>query len=222
MKPVCGKNGKTYNNECLAKCAGVLVNSHKACSTNTEAMSVWQAFKNVKAEWLNKWQKNWDAGARNPTYGVTTKITVSNTKTEYAFKFANKCVANIVFEISSKAFVLVGAKCPTTECVDSTELPGLLVSTLKTTPKFVTFLFSVTLHIMCSHTPFAHVLQCISHVSTYNCHICSCASVYKTVVGDYGFKCDQSLVELINLDVTRWHNTAVQRARKSKKRHVAQ
>lgn len=33
MKPVCGKDGKTYGNACQAKCAGVTVVSQSACKS---------------------------------------------------------------------------------------------------------------------------------------------------------------------------------------------
>merc|ERR1711915_1018897 len=32
-QPVCGRNGKTYNNACLARCAGVKIKSSGKCPT---------------------------------------------------------------------------------------------------------------------------------------------------------------------------------------------
>ena len=136
---MCGKNGKTYQNECLAKCAKVEINSQKACPANTEAMAVWQKFKKAKSEWINTWQKSWDASARNPIFGQTSKAATSNTKTAYKFEFANKCVAHIVYDSSTSSTELGSASCPSDKCSDAKEISGPLVSLLKIPPKCVTY-----------------------------------------------------------------------------------
>ena len=139
-KPVCGKDDKTYQNECLAQCVNVKIKKHQACPNNSEAMTVWQVFSKASSELVTKWQKNWDADDRTPVYSATTKSTIGATKTLYKFEFPNKCAITIVYDASKGSLEFGSKKCPTDKCADATKLPAAVVSKLKTPPKLATVL----------------------------------------------------------------------------------
>ena len=144
-KPVCGKDGKTYSNECVAKCAQVGIQMHTACTVNTEAVEVWSAALDYN-DVISKWQQSWKADNRKPLYNLTQKKADLST-THYTFKFANKCSAVVLLsntESKAKLVSSVSVSCAKTdECVDNeakakeiaeaSPVIKLLLSTLKVT-----------------------------------------------------------------------------------------
>merc|ERR1712032_1167685 len=85
-KPVCGKDGKTYPNACMAKCAKVAIKEHKACAQNMEAARVFSTFLKGNSKWMSDFQKSWKCGSKMPI--TTTKKTVGTTKAAYASSLA--------------------------------------------------------------------------------------------------------------------------------------
>ena len=143
MKPVCGKDGKTYPNECLAKCAKVEVKSHQACTANTEVIAIWQAVIKAESQRIGTWQKQWQTTDRKPVYTATTKTIIGTAKIAYKFSFSNKCVASIFYDTSKSSATFGSGSCPTDKCVDDAQLSGLLVTKLKIAPKLVTVLMQL-------------------------------------------------------------------------------
>ena len=121
----------------MAKCAKVEVKSYQACTTNTEAMEIWQAVIKAESKQVDAWQKDWQSTDRKPVYSATTKNVMTTTKIAYKFSFPNKCVATIVFDTAKSSPTFGSGKCPTEKCVDDAQLSGPLVAKLKISPKLV-------------------------------------------------------------------------------------
>merc|ERR1711939_766069 len=122
MKPVCGKDGKTYPNECVAKCAKVAIKEHKACAKNMEAAKVWATFVKGNSKWVSDWQKGWKTGKGGSKPVSTTKKTISTTKNEYTFMFKNGCAVTVVYDTKKNSAKRTSSKCSTDKCVDNTSM----------------------------------------------------------------------------------------------------
>merc|ERR1712139_118004 len=123
MKPVCGKDGKTYPNGCLAKCAKVAVKEHKACSQNMESAKVWAAFVKGNGKWVSDFQKGWKTGkGGSPKPVKATKKTLSTTKNAYTFMFKNGCAVTVVYDTSNYSAKRLSSKCSNNKCVDNVSM----------------------------------------------------------------------------------------------------
>merc|ERR1712222_22388 len=128
-KPVCGKDGKTYPNACMAKCAKVAIKEHKACAQNMEAARVFSTFLKGNSKWMSDFQKSWKCGSKMPI--ATTKKTVGTTKAAYAFKFSNGCAVTVVYDISKNSAKRESSKCSTGKCVDDISTLSKYLAQLK-------------------------------------------------------------------------------------------
>merc|ERR1712032_973853 len=119
-KPVCGKDGKTYPNSCIAKCKKVAIKEHKACAQNMEAARVFSTFLKGNSKWMSDFQKSWKCGSKMPI--ATTKKTVGTTKAAYAFNFSNGCAVTIVYDTKKNSAKRESSKCSTGKCVDNASM----------------------------------------------------------------------------------------------------
>ena len=134
VEPVCGKDGVTYGNACLANCAEVAILSAKACPTHTEALDVWQLFVAGPDSSVSE---------LTPDFSLTKKTVTGPTITEYEFTFTNKCVATIVYSSETKNAQLKSHSCPTDECIDDVEMAASFASSQQMTDaRFVLFISS--------------------------------------------------------------------------------
>ena len=158
LKPVCGKDGKTYPNECLAKCAKVAVKENKPCSQNMEAAKVWMAFVKGNSKWVSDFQKGWKTGNSKPV--TATKKTMGTTKTAYTFKFSNGCAVTVVYDISKNSAKRESSKCSTGKCVDDISTLSKYLAQLKL-PKTR---FVAVSHLVHTYLPDIYIYICILYI----------------------------------------------------------
>ena len=156
FKPVCGKDGKTYSNACMAKCAKVAIEAPKPCGTNTEAMKIYKLIS--KKPSLIAWQKTWGAKIRNPLYSKTKKTNKGAVLTAYMFQYSNKCSLTVLHNTLKQTVTIADKKCPQPKkCVDDPTKLKTLMQLLQL-KKFVLFTLTkpscIRAHIpsLCTHT----------------------------------------------------------------------